>query len=175
MERQESNLILSAMLLPDVPKTPKDLAESIRNQFFEMYEKLKLIIDNITEEEADYSPAPEEWSIKEIIAHLIHTEREHQIWVENLVLSQLPIPHDFSENLTARVKALVAIFPTIVELLDQLKKSIEESVLCYEFLPISAAEDKSLFWNLSLIGNELPLHTQSHFNQINNTLKLARK
>ncbi|MCJ7694701.1 MAG: SRPBCC domain-containing protein [Anaerolineaceae bacterium] len=174
MERQDKDLILSAMILPEVPETPKDLAENIKNLLFEMYDRLIMLLGDLSEEEADYSPAPDEWSIKEIIAHFIHTEREHQNWITNLALSQLPIPSDLSENLTSQVKATVALYPSIAELLELLRKSIEESVLCYEFLPKNVVEDKSMFWNLAFMGNALPLHTQSHFKQINNNLKLVR-
>jgi len=165
---------LSHLNLPKVPESPDLLADLLRESQAKILAELKTILAEVTESEADFRPAPEEWSIKEIIAHLIHSERDHQVWIGNLVLNQEPLVDDFAGNLNARVKATVALFPKLSGLMNAYKISVEETALCVSYLPQSVTADKGVFWRLAFGGLQLPMHSQSHFEQIENNLKLAR-
>lgn len=176
--REGSKLIqtmqLSHLNLPKVPESPALLADQLRDAQAKILAELSSILADVAESEADSRPAPEEWSIKEIIAHLIHSERDHQSWVGNLVLSQEPMVDDFAGNLDARVKATASLYPNLSDLLSGYKMSVEETALCVALLPLSVTADKGVFWRLAFVGLQLPMHSQSHFEQITNNLKLAR-
>jgi uncharacterized protein YndB with AHSA1/START domain len=165
---------LSHLNLPKVPESPDLLADQLRGSQAKNLAELSTILAEVTESETDYRPTPEEWSIKEIIAHLIHSERDHQVWISNMVLSQEPMVDDFAGNLDARVKATASLYPNLPDLLNGYKISIEETALCVSLLPLSVTADKGVFWRLAFVGLQLPIHSQSHFEQIENNLKLAR-
>jgi uncharacterized protein YndB with AHSA1/START domain len=165
---------LSHLNLPKVPESPALLADQLREAQAKILTELATILADVTESEVDFRPAPEEWSIKEIIAHLIHSERDHQVWIGNLVLSQEPMVDEFAGNLDARVKATASLYPNLLDLLNGYKISIEETALCVSLLPLSVTADKGVFWRLAFVGLQLPIHSQSHFEQIENNLKLAR-
>ena len=165
---------LSHLNLPKVPESPALLADQLRESQAKILAELSSILAEVTESEADFHPAPEEWSIKEIIAHLIHSERDHQVWIGNLVLSQEPLVDEFAGNLNARVKATASLHPNLSDLMNVYKTSVEETALCVSFLPVNVTADKGVFWRLAFVGLQLPMHSQSHFEQITNNLKLAR-
>lgn len=165
---------LSHLNLPKVPESPALLADQLRDAQAKILAELSSILADVTESEADYRPAPEEWSIKEIIAHLIHSERDHQVWIGNMVLSQEPLVDEFAGNLNARVKATASLYPKLSDLMNGYKTSVEETALCVSFLPVSVTADKGVFWRLAFVGLQLPMHSQAHFEQITNNLKLAR-
>ncbi len=163
-------LELGHMPLPIIPKSPYQLAEEINQLHTEILEDLTDILADVTKSEADFRPAPEEWSIKEIIAHLIHTERDHQEYIGNLVLSQENLTDDFAENLNARVKATASIYPTLPEILTAYKQSLQETVNTIAFLPESVMQDKSAFWHLVFNAKQFPLHAHTHIDQIEDNL-----
>jgi uncharacterized protein YndB with AHSA1/START domain len=165
---------LSHLNLPKVPESPALLADQLREAQAKILAGLSSILADVTESEADFRPGLEEWSIKEIIAHLIHSERDHQVWIGNLVLSQEPLVDEFAGNLNARVKATASLYPNLSDLLSAYKTSIEETALCVSLLPLSITSDKGVFWRLAFVGLQLPMHSQSHFDQITNNLKLAK-
>ena len=168
-------VLLSHLAMPRVPGDFVLLAEQIRQEQAKAYQELSEIIAKVKENEGDYRPAPKDWTIKEVIAHLIHSERDHQAWISNFVLNQEPVNDEFFGNLDAKVKATVAVYPTLPELMKALASSLEETVLCIEYLPEEFIKSKSLMWRLTFMGTQLTLHTRSHFDQILENLKQARQ
>ena len=74
---------LSPQILPKCPESPKALADELKVNQTKVLEQMMLHLRNITDEEASFKPEVNEWSIKEILAHLVHTEQELQNWVNN--------------------------------------------------------------------------------------------
>jgi hypothetical protein len=83
-------MTLSGRPIPDIPLTGKELSEAVGARYSQVKEELKGLLDNITDEEASKKPAPNEWSINEIIGHLIHGEDDTHIFIQDLIVVTKP-------------------------------------------------------------------------------------
>jgi len=72
---------LSKRPIPQIPSDPSGLAKAIRVKYDEGLAALHQAFRDVSEDEADWHPAPDQWSAKEVLAHLIQNERH---WLENL-------------------------------------------------------------------------------------------
>ncbi len=166
---------LSAMALPEIYDSPQKLADSLSTNQSKICDEMMAMLRGITDSEASFRPAIDEWSIKEIIAHLIHSERDQQLWIHNMVQGIEPQYDDEPHNLMARVQATVALYPSLPQLLELLRASLKETSGLIANLPQDVTSNKSVFWNLSFVCMEYGLHFRSHSDQIENNLKLVRE
>lgn len=173
-EKHTRPIVLSQQTMPDVPETPQQLAEMLVANQKTTCDQLMAYIENIKDDEAAFKLDQDAWSTKEVVAHLIHSERDHQLWIHNLVQNAEPIIEEDTQNLMARVKATVALYPSLQELLDVLRACLKETTEFIANLPLEVVEDKSAFWYLAYVSMQYPLHIRAHFEQITNNLKLAR-
>jgi hypothetical protein len=73
------------------------------------------------------------------------------------------------------VRATVAAFPTVAELLSEIKRLNCETVALYESLPPEFPQQHPAgYWNLALSALEDPHHLSVHLGQIQNALALAQ-
>lgn len=173
-EKLSRKITLSARDLPKILNSPQELSESLSNRNAKICDEMMASIRLISDEEASFRPEENEWSIKEIIAHLIHVERDKQLWIHNMVQSIEPQYDSEPDNLMARVRATVALYPSLPQLLELLRATLKETVGLIANLPIEVTQNKSIFWQLSFACMEYGLHFRSHFDQINNNIKQAR-
>jgi membrane-associated protease RseP (regulator of RpoE activity) len=167
-------LELSRRPMPDVPPTAKALAETIRGTDDELDTELARLFEGVTEAEASHEPAPGEWSAKQIIAHLIAAKRDTQVQIAALITGDEL--NAFTSNETIRVKGLASAFPTVPDLLAELKRAETETVAMLAALPEEFVARKSSYVRL---GTELlsdgGLHTRGHCEQIRAAIEAARK
>ena len=164
-----------AQAFEDLPGTPESLAREVEKRSLEVLERLEKILAGITESEASFSPGAEEWSIKDILVHLIHTEREIQSWITDLVGGQERHQDEWTGNQLFRIRATLASYPTLDELLDQLRRSLKESIALVAFIDPSFTERKASYHRL---GNDLlgySKHFEEHIKQITENIEVARK
>jgi hypothetical protein len=167
-------ITLSAMTLPQVPESPQQLAEVLSKNQNKYCDEMMSLLRAISDKEASFKPGENEWSIKEIIAHLVHSERDQQLWIQNTVQSTEPQYDNDPDNLMARVQATVKLYPTLPQLLELLRASLKETVTLIAHLPEDLIKNKDVFWRLTYVCTEYGIHLRSHAEQIENNLKLAR-
>jgi hypothetical protein len=131
-------------------------------------------LQGVSEQEASFRPAPGEWTIKEIIAHLLHGERDIQSNIQDIVFSQERVSDGFSNNLDARVRATAAAYDSLEGLIDAYKRSQAETVILLRELPEEFAAMKSSFWRLGFQLLQFNSHTREHEGQISLTAAAAR-
>ena len=166
---------LSPQILPKCPESPKALADELKVNQTKVLEQMMLHLRNITDEEASFKPEVNEWSIKEILAHLVHTEQELQNWVNQLIHSQQPLIDDEIGNHNAWVQATVSLYPSLHQLIELLRSNLEVTSAFISFLPEEIKQDKLLFWHLAYQIVQYPMHMRSHIEQIKKNLQLTRK
>ena len=166
---------LSPQILPKCPESPKALADELKVNQTKVLEQMMLHLRNITDEEASFKPEVNEWSIKEILAHLVHTEQELQNWVNQLIHSQQPLIDDEIGNHNAWVQATVSLYPSLHQLIELLRSNLEVTSAFISFLPEEIKQDKLLFWYLAYQIVQYPMHMRSHIEQIKKNLQLTRK
>ncbi|MCB9133951.1 MAG: SRPBCC domain-containing protein [Anaerolineales bacterium] len=164
--RHEADMILSGRPHPHLPATFAELAEEARQIYASLDGELTEILANVSETAAEYRPLETEWNAKEIIAHLIHTERAMQIWLVNAV-DGAPFTHWTTNNHNI-VKSIVDVTPTLPELLDELRRAEAQTVALLQRLPEETVTHKGTFHNIVTTLNQegLSVHTRLHFETI---------
>jgi hypothetical protein len=165
---------LSHRPLPEIPWNAKALAEAVSQRNTEIHQELDQFLQGVTEEEASYRPAPTEWCIKEVLAHLIHGERSRQTFIVDLMGGQEPIYDNYSGNVTEQVEATFAAYPTIAAIFTELQRASQETVELITRLPNEFLTRKGSYWRLAYNELETPYHHQIHMEQMHNALKAAR-
>ncbi|HWR67081.1 MAG TPA: SRPBCC domain-containing protein [Bellilinea sp.] len=161
-------LELMPLPVPQVPETHAELIQALEESCAVEYHKLQEALANITDESADWKPAAEEWSIKEILAHLIHTERDNQVGMHTLLLDE---DFEWVDNTLERGVATIAAYPSIAELMDEVARSQKETIHFLKVLPQSFLARKGSYWKVAqnLLTNDT--HMEEHTEQILENLR----
>jgi uncharacterized protein YndB with AHSA1/START domain len=174
-EKKTVNMVLSRRPMPDMPWTAKELAERVSQIDAGIQSELKKFLEGVTEEEASFKPAPDEWSINENLAHLIHSERGYQIYTAELITGHERHYDDFGDNVDAQVEATLAVYPTLNDLVEEYKRSSAESVELFARIPDEFIARKGTYWRLVYGAVEDPHHFHSHIGQMRAALDAARE
>jgi uncharacterized protein YndB with AHSA1/START domain len=166
-ERRTLSMELTRRPVPKIPWEPAVLAKTIRVKYDEGLAALEKALKGVCEADADQRPAPDEWNAKEVLAHLIQTERH---WLENLddVIGGYPrLSDDWAGNSTLHVIATASAYKTVRGLLDELKRLSDEMVAYAASFPPEFIARKASYFQATtmLLEGSLP-HILSHINQI---------
>jgi len=174
-EKKSVLMELSSRLFPDIPEKTADLAKAVETGYSEQYEELSQFLDSVTEEEASFKPSKDEWSIKETIAHLVQGERGWIIWLSGVINGYQAHYDDYGGNLPVFNQATLAAYPTLPELLEQIKRLNQETVALVKVLPDDLPIYKNIYWRLGINLLETPYHFQAHLDQMKATLEASNK
>jgi len=174
-EKKAITMTLSGRPIPTIPATIADLAEQMRSRYANINRDMDGFLENVSDEEASYQPSPGEWSIKDVLAHLIHGERGFQNYMGEVVGERESHYDEFPANQQFRNEATLAVYPTLSELRQELKRAFQETAELYAHLPENFPAHKSGYWRLAYTGLENPFHYQAHLEQMQAALQAARK
>jgi hypothetical protein len=174
-EKQGRPVKLSRRPLPEVPPTAKELAKAVEKSYKELDKEMEAIFEGVSEEEANKRPAEGEWSAKEILAHLLYSERWAFLAISTNVGGQRG-PGFFNDP--GQIKALADAYPTVADLMAEIKRNEKLTVATLAALPDEFVARKISYYNLAttflpLIG--LPQHSRSHFPQMQEAIRIARE
>lgn len=174
-ERQEGLLRLSGRPEPFVPATPAELAEHVRGIYDRLDAELAELLDDATEAEADYRPGEKEWSIKEIIAHTIITERGVQAWIAAAL--EGTYLKEWGSNDHSVIRSVVDVFPTLPDLTGELHRTERQTVALARRLPPEIVTHRGTYTNIvTMLGEHgLPVHTRMHYETIRGQLEAVRE
>lgn len=176
-EKQSVTMPLSGRSFPELPPDAQALAQAARGANAEVHAEFTKLLEGLSEAQAARRPVPHEWSIKEILAHFIATERDMQSWMAEMLNDGRPgYSLEFRPNVPARVAAVVAVRPTIAALLEELRCSQEETVQMLAALPEEFVARKHLYnrvasWIVQVTRGHL---FEEHGDQIRLTLLAAK-
>ena len=162
------SITLSSSPVPEPPMTSARLTEEIKIQTEKNYLELEKCFEKVSDAEASRNPAPGEWSAREVLAHLIQNERDLHALVQCSLSDKI---FEWSDNSPARIAATIAVYPTVAELLAELKRTEEETFVLLEYLPETFSQRKASFWGLSYTIMSFSTHTAGHIEQIQTALK----
>jgi len=174
-EKRSVTMTLSGRPIPEIPPTTEGLSLEVAKIYARAEKDMDHFIKDVTEHEAEYEPASGEWSIKAIIAHLIHNERGVQTTINEIFDGQEASYDGFSGNLNARNQATLQAFPTINDLVTEWKRLNKETVALLAFLPDDFIKRKGSYWRLTYQLLNFPTHFYTHLDQMQTTLQAARK
>ncbi len=175
-DKKTLTMELTRRPIPQIPWESAGLAEAIRAKYDEGLAALEKCFDGVSESESEWRPAKFDWNAKEVVAHLIQTERH---WLENLedVVGGYPrLSDDWAGNSTHHVSATAAAYKTVHGLLDELRRLSDEMVAFVVGLPSEFVVRKASYFQVAnmLMEGSLP-HILSHIDQIQVTIAGARK
>jgi hypothetical protein len=175
-EKMTVTMELTRRPVPQIPWDAAGLAKAVRAKYDEGLSALEKAFASAREAEADLEPATDEWSAKEVLAHLIQTERH---WLENLddVVGGYPrLSDEWAGNSTIHARATVAAYKTVCGLLDEMKRLADEMVAYAATLPTEFITRKASYFQVAnmLLEGSLP-HITSHIDQIQAAIASARK
>ena len=174
-EKHEVEMALSSQPFAEVPLDPVALAKKLRAIDAEVMAELRELFEGVSEDEADFSPGSDAWSAKETLAHLIVGEMGGQVFITSLINDNEPEYGENFANVRARLQALVAVTPTIPELLDRLEKGKEETAALLERADQLKAR-KGVLWGLGQLYLQLPgVHDRTHMDQMRAAIEAARE
>ena len=174
-EKKAVTMTLSGRPMPKLAISIHELADQVRSRFVKIKQDFDNFLENVSQEEAAYQPAPGEWSIMDILAHLIRDERGLQNYVLEIVGGREGHYDEYTGNQQFGNLALEAAYPTLPELGEALRHTYDETVGLYANLPESVLSQKSSFWRLAYGILESPFHYQAHLEQMQAVLQGARE
>jgi len=171
-KKETLQMKLSGRSIPEIPSTPQGLSQKVAESYAKARADLSEVLTGVSEAAASTKPGPEEWSVKETLAHLIHSERGLQNGIQDILGSYEPI-YDDGSNLPARIAATLQAFPTLKELEEELNRLLDETIALVGFIPSEFTKHKSSYWRLGYQLVQVTIHIDGHMEQIKAAVKAA--
>jgi uncharacterized protein YndB with AHSA1/START domain len=162
---------LSRRQVPDTPASAVELGEAAAKIYAEVAAEREAIFEGVSEEEAAARPGKDEWSAKEVLVHLLYTERWLHLSISCRVSGQR------SGGFVNQLELIAAIANTytLAELLFELKRSEQVTVASIKALPDDFVTDKRKFLGFAYgPGQGFAIHTRLHYDQIKAAIEAAR-
>ena len=174
-EKHKTQMTLSKRPLPPMPATAAELAEQVRANFAAGDAQLDQALAGVSEAEADYRTGPDDWNVKEVLAHLIVGERDTHSYLVEWITSDERATGGYGGNNHLRLKAIVAAYGTVAELVRELKRNESETAAIAAGLPEAFIAERRTYWRMaySLLNNSN--HIGEHAEQINAAVAAARQ
>jgi hypothetical protein len=174
-EKMTLPMTLSRRLIPTPPATAAELAEQVRQAYARDDAELAKLFEGVSEHEAGIRPEPNEWSAKEVLTHLITSERGTAEFISEMASDSERWYDNFDNDVHVYPAGLLKIHPTVSALLDALKQAEAETVALLESLPPDYLARKRNYWRLCFGLLQGPSHVTQHFDQIRNAIAAASK
>lgn len=173
-EKRTTAMTLSGRPIPEIPAEPAELAARVREADAQEIEELESFLAEVTEEEAEHRPEPDAWNIKQVLAHLVLSERGTLNFVTDLLSDRLPIYDNFNGNANAPLEALIQVYPTVRDLLGALQRQQAETVALLAALPDEFVARKGSYWLTGFSFLQGGLHHRAHMSQMEAALASSR-
>jgi len=172
-EKRSVPMELSRRPIPEIPLDPAVLAEQVAAQYEQVYRELEEVFRGVSEEEASFNPGPDDWSAKQALAHLVEGERQNITTIAEYLTDARTEFADEGANITEQLDAMIAVRPTVPELLEELRKRQRETL---EFLRRAGKlkARKGVMWQMGRGWLEIPLtHERGHMEQMRAAIESA--
>jgi membrane-associated protease RseP (regulator of RpoE activity) len=173
-EKRITEMTLSSRPIPPIPVSCSELLKQVQPVYQHYEDELEDVLKNSTDEECSKKPTPREWSAKEVIAHLIHSELGWQNVMSEIMGGYEGSYDDFGGNNQAHIDGTVATFSTKDELFRELKDHDAETLNMVSHIPSEFLTHKGKYWKLVFQINQNAFHLQSHLDQIRSAIHAAR-
>jgi uncharacterized protein YndB with AHSA1/START domain len=173
-DKESVMMTLSGRPIPEIPPTPKELAEAVEVIYNDIETKLDAFLDGISEEEASFNPNESGWSVKRNLGHFIQGERSYQQYIADMVSGYERYADDWGGNVNELLDATIAIYPTVPEMVAEYKRNMAETLHLLANLPEEFVAHKGSYWRLAYNSLQDPFHFDGHLEQMQESLDAAR-
>lgn len=165
-QRHQVMMELSGRPVRETPSSGEALTDAVWHVYAQIDAERVDLLNSLSEKEAEQRPTPEMWSAKELLAHLIVTERDTQSHISVLIAGE-GYPGGFASNLEARLRAVISVYPTVKELLEELRRTEAETLATLAAIPPELLARKGNIQQLAAtLIDGMPFHTRLHLNQL---------
>lgn len=161
-------------LFESLPSSSEVLAKEVESNTTKLLEKFDNALAGVSEEEAAFSPGPEQWSAKETLVECILHERDIQNWINYLVTDQDCFCEGMPVHGLFQIRATLTIYPKLSDLMAELHRSFRETVACVALIDQKFAQKKASFWRISYELMEKVIGYEEFIRHIENTINLAK-
>ena len=154
------------------PETRDALYDAVEKQVNTIEAELDALFAGVPESALNVRPTPHEWSAKEVLAHLIWTER----WSQMAMWLMLTVgtPPDWGFNNDFEIGGISETRETAGDLLDDLKQSLREQLHSVRYIPEQTLTVKPLFAELAKWLCGTGEHCREHYAQIKAAISQAQ-
>jgi uncharacterized protein YndB with AHSA1/START domain len=170
-EKISVSMTLSPRPIPNIPSSMAELALAVSDIYARGDDAIARSLEGVTDAESSFKPAPDEWSVREVLAHLIHNERDVQFMMHKVMVFEDLI---FPSNLQTRIDATVAIYSTLADLRLELQRAEGETIAFIRCIPDEFTTRKNSFWILGYNLLQADYHPFEHAKQIEDVVKACR-
>ncbi len=174
-DKKTTQMKLSGRPIPPIPASALELSQEIAKIYQRFETEIETLLNSANENECSEKPSPKEWSVNEILAHLVHSERGWHNVLSEIVGGHEAAYDDFGGNLQARIDGTVEVYPTKSELFIELKRHDAETISMLAHLPSDSLEHKGSYWKLAYQSYQIPYHLQTHLEQIQVAIRASQK
>jgi uncharacterized protein YndB with AHSA1/START domain len=165
---------LSGREIGEVEMTPAGLASKVGAMCQRFAEVLATTLEGVTDEEANRRPAEGEWSVKEILAHLIDGEGDLHAQMVATFEGVEPYYDGGYGNSHWRTKVTADSYPDIASMVDSYRHLMAQTVGMISSIPAESEKRRASFWRVSFPYNEGDSHFDEHVDQIKAAIAAAR-
>ncbi len=138
--------------------------------------ELTQVFNGAPEEVAGRRLAPDAWSMKDVLAHLVINERQNVAWIAEVVRLENPSLIDvFTETLWQKIAAVRAVAPHSLALLSLLFKEQWETLAFMSTLTDAQLERIGNWMGEEVTVAELARGIESHYNLHLNQIRETRQ
>ena len=174
-EKKTVTMELTRRPVPDVPFDIPEFARRVRTRYDESLAELAKTFQGVTEEEASFHPAADEWSAKEVLGHLVLGEQFFPNYFLTLLQGQELWSDTYIGNSNELTRAVVTAYPTVPELLDELRHLSNLMVAFIGTWPEEFLARKGSYFRAARQLLDGQSHTIAHLAQIQDAIAKSRK
>lgn len=156
---------LSARPRPEYPKDKASLASAARDAYAALDAELDSILDGVADEAAERRTSNDQWSAKEVIAHLLAAERDIQTWITSMI-EDAEIEQPFHSNTVERLRPMTQVYSPLPALVQELKRTEAITAEMVATLPDMVVERKNQYNQIATWMVTFADHHREHFGEI---------
>lgn len=159
---------LASRPVPESFASADALADALHSRYFAAFDEIAALLADVPESVCEQRPASDEWSVNEVLSHLIWTERYNQIWLVGIRANRDII--DWADNNPTHLVAALTLYPSASALLDGYRRELEATIATGRSLPSAIFAQKGLWNQVEQYLSNLNHHMLEHKQQIQQTL-----
>ncbi len=174
-EEQTLVMELSGRPIGDVKASAVELADQAAAISDRFLDALDSVLAGTTEEEATYRPGEDEWSVKEILAHLLDGEGDDHARIVAAFDGVEPLYDGGFANSHWRTSVTAGAYPDVASMMAAYRRLAGETVQLIRAIPPELERKRPTFWRIAYGFSETEHHLGEHLDQIKATLAASRQ
>ncbi|MDX1990795.1 MAG: SRPBCC domain-containing protein [bacterium] len=167
-EKHTRTVALKGYPIPAKVESWAQLADRVEAETQAYAEQIAGLIEGGGEEAASKKATPDEWSAKQVLAHLILHERWLHSWLGGFV--QNPETAGYPCNHPALIAGVEAAFPTAADVVAEYRRMLKQTVGILRAFNENGPARKTHLWWANFEFDTLRRHTEEHITQIRTAL-----